>query len=301
MADAAADWCRRLAHIAVPVLPRSRSAISGFREYEDNVTPREVAGSVLLDPFMTLRVLQYLQAHRRASQTHDITTIDRALMMFGMRRFFAHFTDLPDVEARLVQFPEALDGLRRVLSRARHAALYARDWAIARHDVDTDEIVVAALLHDLAEMLLWCAAPQLMLEIATRLRADPTLRSADAQVAHLGCRVLDVQLMLLREWDLPSLLHDLIDDREASRPRVINVSLAVALARHSARGWDDAALPDDLMAIQRLLHISMEQVHARVNRVAVRAARDWEWYGVRPSAYWLVAARNAKQALRQAA
>jgi hypothetical protein len=34
--------------------------------------------------------------------------------------------------------------------------------------------------------------------------------------------------------------------------------LAVDLARHSANGWDDPALPDDFRAIEELLHVSHE-------------------------------------------
>ena len=44
----------------------------------------------------------------------------------------------------------------------------------------------------------------------------------------------------------------------------MNVSLAVRLARHSAHGWDDPALPDDYVAIGRLLNITPEAVRQRL-------------------------------------
>jgi hypothetical protein len=34
------------------------------------------------------------------------------------------------------------------------------------------------------------------------------------------------------------------------------VNLAIRVARHSARGWDDAALPDDLREIGELLQLT---------------------------------------------
>ena len=49
-----------------------------------------------------------------------------------------------------------------------------------------------------------------------------------------------------------------MDRTKADHPRVRNVALAVDLARHSANGWDDPALPDDFAAIAELLHISHE-------------------------------------------
>ena len=41
---------------------------------------------------------------------------------------------------------------------------------------------------------------------------------------------------------------------------VRNVILAVNLARHSANGWDDAALPDDYDEIGRLLHLNSDDI-----------------------------------------
>ena len=72
-------------------------------------------------------------------------------------------------------------------------------------------------------------------------------------------------------------------DEEATRnPRVHNVALAAALARHAAHGWDDRALPDDYAAIADMLGTSPDEAAARVADVALQAADEWEWYGVLP-------------------
>ncbi|HQV89523.1 MAG TPA: metal-dependent hydrolase, partial [Nitrosomonas sp.] len=59
---------------------------------------------------------------------------------------------------------------------------------------------------------------------------------------------------------LPKLLITLMDDSCSSLQRVRNVTLAVNLARHSANGWDDAALPDDYEDIARLLHMQASEI-----------------------------------------
>jgi hypothetical protein len=51
-----------------------------------------------------------------------------------------------------------------------------------------------------------------------------------------------------------------MDRKNADSLRERNVTLAVDLARHSANGWNDAALPDDYTAIEELLHISHESL-----------------------------------------
>ena len=51
--------------------------------------------------------------------------------------------------------------------------------------------------------------------------------------------------------------------------RVRNVMLAVDLARHSADGWTDAALPDDYARIADLLRVRPEEVKAMVGALDV--------------------------------
>ena len=46
-----------------------------------------------------------------------------------------------------------------------------------------------------------------------------------------------------------------------------NVLLAMRLARHSARGWDNAALPDDVADIAALLNVSPTTALQLVRRV----------------------------------
>ena len=48
------------------------------------------------------------------------------------------------------------------------------------------------------------------------------------------------------------------DDRHAEHPSVKTVALAVRLARHSAAGWDNPALPDDVADIATLLLLGTE-------------------------------------------
>lgn len=257
-------WVKYLGQADLPVLRQTRKALADLSADQDNIAERELVATVLHDPLMTLKVLAYIEAHRRRSQTADITTIGRALMMLGISPFFRAFADLPEVEERLHERPQALLGLLKVVARSRKAAHYARDWAILRHDLDVDEITVAALLHDSAEMVLWCFAPDLLAQIRRLQQEDRSLRSRDAQRQVLGVTGRELQLALCRAWHLPQLLQSLMDDRNDSHPRMRNVALAVNLARHAANGWDDPALPDDYREIGALLHQSPEAVMQRV-------------------------------------
>jgi HD-like signal output (HDOD) protein len=254
------DWAAFLGHAEIPVLARTGLDLAELRKDEELLSARNVSRVVLRDPLMTVKLLHYLQRHRHKRQSAEVIQVEQAVLMLGMDPFYNNIHTQPTVETLLQGHPDALQNLTRVIQRAQRAANYAIEWAIRLNDMHFDEVYIAALLHDLAELLLWCFAPQDMILIHDAQLNDKSLRSRAAQEMVLGFPISDLQLLLSREWSLPSLLSSLMDDAHAQQARVRNVVLAVNLARHSANGWDDAALPDDYAEIGDLLHLPVEQV-----------------------------------------
>lgn len=257
-------WVAYFSAANIPVLRHTEQQLAELRDKAHKANARTISSVILQDPLMTLRVLAYIEAKRSRTRLTDITTIERSLMMIGMEPFFNDFENLPMVEDHLKGHPRALLGLLKVIGRARKAAHWAREWAIHRHDLDTDEISVATLLYDFTEILMWCFAPGLALQVADRQKADRSLRSVAIQSEIFGVPLFQIKQALAQTWHLPQLLMTLMDPQNAEHPRVRNVKLAVDLARHSANGWDDAALPDDYKAIEELLHISHETLMHRL-------------------------------------
>jgi len=257
-------WTAFLRAREIPVLRRTARAIDAARARADRINVRELADVVLHDPLMTLLLLRFSARHRGRRQLQDISTVEHALMILGVEPFFHHFAAFDIIEDRLGAQPQALLGLLHVIKRAQRAARYALDWATWRCDLNSEEVAVAALLHDLAEMLVWTFAPDSSLKIAALQGAHPGMRSAAAQEALLGFSFNQLQAALCREWELPELLASLMDDAHSERPRVRNVKLAADLARHSAAGWDDPALPDDFRAIAALMNIDDATLRLRL-------------------------------------
>ena len=267
-------WVLFFTNNSLPVLRVTRRRIEEMRANLDRVDARELARIILQDPIMTVRVLAFIQPMRGRSLQHDITTIASAVMMAGIEPFFRRFDELLTVEDQLKgQNSQVLLGILQIIRRAQRAADYAQEWALWRHDISMEEIRIAALLHDLAEILLWSSAPKLGLEIIARQQATPGMRSAEAQRQVLGFTFQELQLALCKVWHLPELLQHLIDDDNADQARVKNVTLAVRLARHSAHGWEDSALPDDYREIGQLLNITPEAVRQRLG-LAPMPARE---------------------------
>lgn len=258
-------WIAFFAQADLPVLRYSVNELTRLRENADHTNGRVLAGAILHDPLLTLRVLAYIETHRRQRQTTDITTIDRAIMMIGIMPFFRDFQNLPVVEDQLKEHPQAMVGLFKAITRARQAAHWAHDWAMLRRDVDVDEITLATLLHDIAELMMWLLAPKLALQVRNAQLAQPHQRSAVLQKEIYGVPLYQLKLALTQAWRLPALLAQLVDHRQVENPRVRNVKLAIDLARHSANGWNDSALPDDFKGIRDLLHVNQETLVRRLD------------------------------------
>ncbi|HJW12126.1 MAG TPA: HDOD domain-containing protein [Albitalea sp.] len=249
-------WTDCFRNAEIPVTAATADALEAMRANEDDVDANLIGEMVASDPLMTLKVLAYAASRRSQRIVTETETVTAALVMMGISPFFRAFGPQPTVEERLSDTPEALEGLRLVLRRAHRAANFALGFAVHRMDPDAAVIHGATLLHDFAEMLLWCHAPALALRIAHEQRADPTLRSSIVQQAVLNVELPDLQQSLMHAWRLPQLLMDITNDRHAEHPSTKSVVLAIRLARHTAHGWDNAALPDDVRDIGLLLNLS---------------------------------------------
>jgi HD-like signal output (HDOD) protein len=255
LADLSA-WTTYFRSAEIPVLSETVEALAALRANEERTDANSIGEMIGGDPLMTLKVLAYAAEHRGRSVITGAETVIAALVMMGIPPFFRAFEALTAVEDRLANHPEALEGLERVLRRAHRGARFALAFAIHRTDPHAATIHAAALLHEFAELLLWCHAPRLALRIRESQDADPTLRSNVAQRRVLQVDLADLQRSLIAAWQLPALLAETEQERHAGSSGVRTVALSARLARHTANGWENAAVPDDITDIAELLNLS---------------------------------------------
>ena len=250
-------WVRYFRLVEIPVLASTAAAIEELRLMEDAVDARMISEVVGRDPLMTLKILVYASTQGSNRRLTDAETVVEALVLMGITPFFRLFGPQPTVEDHLGAHADALTGLQRVLERADRAARFAASFAIHRADHDAIVLHEAAQLHDFTEMLLWLHAPELALELRRRQDADPTLRSSAVQRELLNAELNEIQHSLMQLWRLPEILVRTLDDSHAENSQVRNVLLAIRLARHTADGWDNAAIPDDISELSQLLNLSL--------------------------------------------
>jgi len=256
LADVAA-WTRFFLGAEVPVLHETAASLEAMRANEDNMDASVIGEVIAGDPLMTLKVFAYESEHRAKRLLTSAETVTSALVMMGISPFFRAFGPQPCVEDWLAERPEALAGLRAVLKRAHRGANFALAFAVHRTDPQAAVIHAATLLHEFAETLVWCHAPALALEIQRAQAADASLRSSVAQRSILHVDLGELQRALTAAWHLPALIGEVAASGHASRgSSARTVVLATRLARHTAQGWDNAAIPDDVAEISGLLNLS---------------------------------------------
>jgi HD-like signal output (HDOD) protein len=255
-------WASLFDVATLPVLADTAADIEALRVNEDAVDAHRLAEVLAADPLMTLKVMSRVGVLRRGRDNGEPETLTAALVMMGISPFFRHFGTQPTVEQHLAASPAALHGFRAVLRRSHRAAVFATGFAVQRLDHDVSVIHLATLLHDFAELLLWLHAPWAATEIVRRKRADPQLRTADAEHDVLGITLPELQHALMLRWRLPQLLLRITDDtlhNDVAQTRT--VVLAVRLARHTEHGWHNPALPDDIREIAQLLNLRVDPTH----------------------------------------
>ncbi len=254
-------WVDYLSKVGVPVLKQTSRKLSALTASGNDFSARDITQVIKHDPLMIVKLMRYLQLHKHSAQEHEVMEVEQIFMMLGLDNALRSVPAKPIIEDLLGQeHRDALVYLLKSIHRAKVASNYAFDWAVRLQDLHYEEIRIAALLHDIAEILMWCFAPKAMQRIKLIQSEDKRVRSQDAQTRVLGFTLQTLQHALAIQWKLPGILINLMDDECSGQQRVRNVILAVNLARHAANGWDDAALPDDYEEIGDLLHLKPEEI-----------------------------------------
>lgn len=280
------DWLYELKDWDTPVLRRTIVELGRLAAKAERVTPGQIAAVVLHDPLMTLKLLRLVNGAARSRISHEVLTVETAIIMLGVGPFFYRYTNLKSVEEQFLSKNGALPGLMRVLSRSHHAAWQARDWAILQVDMKSEEVYVAALLNDLGNLTLWAFAPDLAMKIQRESRGKK-ISLINAEKAVLGFELKSLQFALAEVWNLPETMLSAMHDEAAPHPRMHGVVLASALARRTEAGWYDEQLPASYEAIADMLRLPLNEVVSTIHQNAVISARHWQWYGVPPAATWL--------------
>lgn len=241
-------WATTLDWTGVPVLRASALAVQARARHADDADAHVLAEVVLRDPLLCLRVLASAAA-RQSPQATPVASVTAALVLTGIDPFFRDCATLPILEDKLSL--QARQEALAVVARSRVAARIAAAFAIHRQDEDVEEVHLAALLHEVGEVLARYFAPD----------ADP---NADPEAAPPGL----VSAALLRRWGLPEALRHPAHGPVGDAPRPRMVALAARIARHMEHGWSGPELLGDAAQAGQLLNLRPQVAASLVRRAA---------------------------------
>ncbi len=278
------DWLERLKPGPLPVFAHTREVLLEQRRRAEEITAREIAQTILADPLATLQVL-HAANHRGSRMGSEVSTVEGSLMMLGISRYLDEARQFPILEeSQFARDGKRLAAIRELTRRAHHAAWQARDFAVLHSDIHAEEVQVAVLLHAATEFLLLLRAPAEASRLARLQRRLPAL---EAEQQALGITLAELRPALLRDWQIPDHLRDLLSPDLADKPRQTIINACLGIAARMRRGWWDEALLDDYLALAGIENLPIETVIATAHGNATRAERAAPWIGVPGAGVWV--------------
>ena len=214
----ALNWQRAMAELEIipafgPARERALAAIATGAEAQDG----ELVGTIESDLGLTVALLRQAQAERRSQ---PVASVSDALAVLGPARIREAITLLPQAAFPWETQFEAL--LHHARVHAQAVARAAERLARALEPHHADDLLAAALLHDVGKLVLAHARP----DYTTRTDADSAPEQRLLRERHaFGVDHASLGGVLLERWGLPTTLIDAVAGHHS------------AGAHHSAAGF----------------------------------------------------------------
>ncbi|MCU7932823.1 MAG: HDOD domain-containing protein [Candidatus Thiodiazotropha sp. (ex Codakia rugifera)] len=282
MTQTVQDWAGKLSANPLPVMQRTLTHVRDLLQ-KSSVNHNRLSEVISRDPGFSLHIMQRL-SNLPNPPKEAVTKISLAIPLLGMGLIEQASQTLPCLEDKLKGPPRR--GLIDCYSRAAHAAFYALGLAETQGQADGDALYTAALLHDLGEMALWSAEPDLMRSIHAKIVDKNERESAALEILGFTLEELNVQLSL--QWRLPELIHDSQGLSNSYQPRPLTVMLASVLARESSLGWNLNRTHDDIELLAEFLDITHDKASAQLHQLSAEAARALDVLPLPLPAFYLI-------------
>jgi HD-like signal output (HDOD) protein len=234
-----------------------------------NTTHADLQRILSRDPGFTLAIFRLFNALPQPPR-EPVSNLAHAIALLGIEPTSQADRALPDLHKQLSAGARA--ALYDCYSRAGHAAWYAYSWG---HDLrlgNPEEMAIAALLHELAEMLLWTYADRQMGQLTALIRRGMPQTDAEQQVFGFSLRHLSLQLA--EQWHLPPLTAQALQPVGAFQARSLAVMLASALARETSHDWHSEQSDDLIELAASFNRLEPDPGRAYIHSLAAGVARN---------------------------
>jgi HD-like signal output (HDOD) protein len=262
------EWISLLTRETLPVMRRTLTQVRSLLD-QSSVNHIRLSEVIARDPGFSLNIIRRLTSLPTPPR-EEISRISLAIPLLGMDMVEQSARTLPCLEDRLQGPPRR--GLIEYYSQAVHAARYAQSIAEWRRAPESKDLYTAALLHNLAEMALWCAEPDTMLNLHRRILNGDDRENVARET--LGATFEELSVQLSRNWRLPTSIEQAQGISNSYLPAPLTVMLASAIARESSLGWNRPGTLESLELLAEFLEIPVPRSTALIHRLAAETARD---------------------------
>ena len=277
-------WLNLLAPKSLPILPLTRAELGDLMA-NPNLSVMQYAGPILQDPGFSIQLLKKANSDRAAGGRPALTTMVNVLSHLGQGKLKQQLdttkslTDL-DIAEKNQQ------GYLRYVAQAWHCAYQARDWAQTRGTHQPEEMQLAALQQNVAELALWCFADDVMPRIEEKVHVKKQDYD-EATKSVLGCHIRELSAALAEKWYLTELGIESLKSAYAGFTLATGVAFASRLARCADNNWYNQITRTCIDDIAAYKNKSVGEVESRIHQNALALTDDFIHAGYRPPAFYL--------------
>ncbi len=277
-------WTDKLGELDLPAMALTMQRVPQLLD-SPNTTNADYQRIIGRDPGFTLAIFKSF-CNNKFAPKEPPSNLAHAIALLGL-------APLEESSKTLKILKGSVNGRARhalydCYSRAAHGAWYAYSLGRYCKDNNPEEMAIAALLHELAEMMLWAHAKEEMQLILGLMEGGQTRETAAFDT--LGFTLDQLTATLSEQWRLPTLARDTLEATGAFQRRSLGVMLCSELARESARSWVSEETLELIEVAAEYQKRSINKTQAAIHCTTAKAARDLSGLPLPLTAYNLLLA-----------
>jgi len=229
-----AEWQTFLIDKPLPMLMRTKLDVQELID-QPQLSITQYTGPILFDACFSAGIFKHVNTQRVEAGRNPLTTLENTLSHLGQSAF-QEFLNRTVIFEELNLPPRNAQGYMRAMGQACHAALQAKSWGEQRNAAQFEEVLLAALLQNIAELMLWCYADKTMLEIEHACYVEKQSYEAAAEKV-LGCGMRELAVALAEKWNFPEMAVDGLRSQLDNFTLATSAALASELARVVDVNW----------------------------------------------------------------
>lgn len=259
-------------------LPTLNAVVRDICEASQNELSRaeDLTKIILHDANLTSRVLKVANSVHYNTSFEPIKTVSRAIVRLGFENLKSITLASSVIETFLKGKPQ--EALIKSMARAFHAAVQARAMVAHLDAENREQVFIAALLRNIAELALLSTGKQVVIDFIDARNLQPDQERSLAQT-YLGTDLLSLNQQLIKDWSLGDLILEATENRSNPSLRARAVSLGNELSKQIGKGMQNPGVISLCEQVSKLCKISIEEAKKQILLKADEASVIAKNYG----------------------